>query len=267
MNLPSRRSLLIIAVFGSLSTISTAQSYPEVEMVLVPFISQTPGAFGTVWRNELLIGNPLDRDVFVVQGGPCQLAALCYEAEHLEPRSVERIADDRALDNPSTVFFVEKGFARQLSWLLRTRDTSSDPERFGTQVPVAVQTHFRSEPVELIGVVSTPRYRQNLWVWDPDATNVGRVRVIVLDETTNEVIGSAELALLQGSARTLEPISFTQRPSIGQLFGVSSKFPGAISRERVKIRIEPLSPASLRFWAAVFIVDNETQEVSVIAPN
>lgn len=170
-------------------------------MVLVPFISQTPGAFGTVWRNELLIGNPLDRDVFVVQGGPCQLGAGCYEAEHIEPRSVERIADDRALDNPSTVFFVEKGFARRLSWLLRTRDTSSD-------------------------------------------------------ETTNEVIGSAELVLLQGSPRTLEPLSFRQRPSVGQLLGLSSKFPAATTRNRVKIRIEPLSPTSLRFWAALFIVDN-----------
>lgn len=202
----------------------------------------------------------------MAQGGPCLVGAGCYAFEHLEARSVELVADERALDNPSIIYFVEKGFAQRLSWLLRTRDASTDQNRFGSQVPVAFERDFRSEPLELIGVPTLTRYRQNLWIWDPDGLNQSRVRVLILEETTNEVLGEREFALVHGTPRRSDILSFLQRPSIAYVLGVSTSFPRASTVDRVKIRIEPTSQ-SLRFWAAVFVIDNATQELSVITPN
>lgn len=220
------------------------------ERVLFPVLDDLRGTNGSHWVSDAVIANP---NRWYVETWNYVQPVVCVTypcAERLDPRSHHAFRGD---GHPNgVVLYVPRSEADALSFGLRVRDTSRQAEGFGTEIPVVRENEMSSGTLTLLDVPRDPRYRVRLRAYaiarssSPD-TNAG---VTIIDIATG-ARSSFTLPLLPGSAT---------QPLHGQL-----ELPPGTAGERAAVYVVP--PDGTLGWAFATITNNETQEVTIVAPD
>ncbi|MBW3670298.1 MAG: hypothetical protein KY432_01355 [Acidobacteria bacterium] len=249
---------------------------PPLDRVLIPvFPEKIRGGFNSVWNSELIISNYSQQDVILASGNPyCRVSAGCGDEFIRVAPGVEIRPGGMDDQDKSGIFgqlwVVEKAHADQVNFLLRVWDESRQLDHWGVSIPVVRENEFLSGPVELNGAPTADAFRVTLRVYEPDPTNVAAVRVLISGFHVNEQRAGTEefeviLGLTGGTDPTIDPL-WPSSPAVGQISDIVGKFPDLSLAERLKVRVEPLDP-DLRYWAFLTVTHNETQNITVIAPD
>jgi hypothetical protein len=221
------------------------------ERILLPVLYTGPGSFGSKWRTEAAVfnGNPYPlespRGVFNV---PC--FPICDPRP--QPNSTTFLA---ATNLPNGfVSWVSRQAAKNLQFSLVVRDLSRDASAFGTSVPVVRENEFFDRPFSLVNVPADSRYRLGLRLYAYEAIPTAvRLRFFVLNGT-GEAIGERNVVLFPAPDH-----------AFAFLGDLAAQFPEIAGRGPLRIEVTPLQEGTLA-WGYVSITNNETQHVTVIAP-
>ncbi|MFP5245888.1 MAG: hypothetical protein ACLGH0_04265 [Thermoanaerobaculia bacterium] len=224
------------------------------ERVLFPILANLRGGKGSDWRTDAVISNPTNWFIetyynirpIVCPTFPC--------GERLAPGEYAKFTGG---DFPHGVaLLVPRREAPFLSFSSRVRDVSREAETFGTELPV-VREHelFRDKPVRLLDIPVDSRYRVKLRVYGLPFNSLqpylGNLTV------TNPATGAkrVETFFLDPTCRQ----DCTVEPSYLEI-----DLPPGAQNERVNVEIQLEEGLA---WAFASITNNETQQVTIVAPN
>jgi hypothetical protein len=245
------------------SAIDTTETFPAVERLLVPVLHHgAPGRFGSLWVGSLLAGNRADVPVFFSTGfGISSLPG--GGLVRIQPGATVPVFGSVTLGGQ--IFAVEKEYADDVHLSLRIADVNRRPVNQGTEIPIVREQDWKTEPVELLDIPTDVLVRQTLRIYEPEGTNRTGVRVAFHPLFgTQPPIAEVVLEPRGGSEMTLSPW-FSGVPAFVEIPDLIAAFPQLAIQERIRIRIEPLTPG-MRYWAFVTITDNATQQVTVVTP-
>lgn len=237
----------------------SAQLPAEFEIFLIPIApGRVAGAQGSVWVTELSVTNVSDTPVYVARN-PSPIPGFFAP---LAPRATEVLAGlDRTEVVAGAVEIVERGRGRDVAFTLRVRDVSRQHETWGTVIPVVRENEFFAERFSLAEIPGEAQFRSLLRIYDvnPATPPAVRVRVYRYDAAR----ASAEVA--DELVAELTP-TFTMPTD--PTFPASAAIPLHFSlrgTERLRVEIQPLDGAK-EYWGMVSVTHNETQHVTLIAP-
>jgi len=221
------------------------------EPILFPVLYSGPGSFGSLWRTEVAMHNanpfPIDQPRGALFGGGC--FPIC---DGRPPAHTTLIAFG---GNFSTglVDYVTRLAAPNLHFSLIVRDLSRDTNDFGTSVPVVREREFFDRPFSLLNVPADPRYRLGLRLYTYEPIPAA-LTVRIISHTTGGVLAERNVFL--------GPVGDHAFAFIGDLL---TEFPQIAGKGPLRIEIAPTQEGTLA-WSYVSITNNETQHVTVIAP-
>jgi len=224
----------------------------DYERILFPIVTSGAGAFGSLWHTDLTLHNATDATVFP-SGPTCnpRILAPCF-IFHIDPHQTVQatlFADTPA--NPGAILRIPRKVSSSIDIQARVEDLSRQALTFGTSIPIVHESDFRSV-IRLHAVPTDVRFRDTLRVYGFTNTRGATVRIV--DEATHTVIASTSLDLIQ-------PLDKTSYPPFAQITSLRDTFPQIASYESVGLEVE-----SDLVWAFVSVTNNETQHVTVIAP-
>jgi IPT/TIG domain len=223
----------------------------ELVHLLIPIAASGPGAFASQWRTDLAIHNATDQ-IVAPQGAFCNPLILAPCIQYLiEPHRTGHQQLYPLNGQPGAILTLPRTLADNIDVQLRVQDLSRQSQTWGTSIPVVRPEDFR-RVVRLHAIPTDARFRDTLRIYGYIGDTVATVRII--DETNGAVLASTELNV----AKTQDPTSY---PPFAQITSLRDAFPQIASRETVGVEVE----ASL-IWAFVAVTNNETQHVTVIAP-
>lgn len=233
------------------------------ERILVPLMFEGDGAFGSHWTSALTVHNSGETGI-----DPWSSIVRCGDEERCRPQ----IPPGATLHlTPLTLgnwihgylFAVPREQADDLEFSLHIRDLSRQAESFGTEIPVVRERDLPRRPIVLLDVPLDPRFRSMLRVYDVNAIDGAPVRIRYrLDDGSQ--VGEDSRHLLTTVVRCVtEPCWFPEPAGLALPLVVA--LPGGVAQDHVHVEIEPLHPDS-RLWALVTVTNNETQQVTTIAP-
>jgi hypothetical protein len=163
--------------------------------------------------------------------------------------STDLIPSDTMNGAPGRIVFVEAASASKLSMNLRVHDTSRIGITLGAEVPVVPDSAFKSTPFVLLGVAADARYRNTLRIYSPEPGVAPVVRVTI-DQSPQSV--------------TLRPGRDMFDPGYFEMT-LPPRFQSGSTINTIPVTIEPLTTGA-RVWAFISSTNNDTQQVTVIAP-
>lgn len=262
------RTLLALALL----TIAPASFGQQYEKVLVPLpLGDTPGAYGSLWSTRLVVTNlsdtPVDVQTFAQQ---CGISVPCPPSPPIPPQGTVYLSNMPVSEVPAAFLFVEQGRRKDVSITLRTADVSRLDRTWGVTIPVLTRDQLFAGRFGLGDVPVSNNFRSTLRIYDFDATTAAAVRVRIY-KVTGVGPGTLQPAIPDELLADFTP-QF-QTPTEG---GGVAGHPGYTSIplwllpqlagvERVRILIEPLD-ATADYWAFVSSTHNDTQHVTVFAP-
>lgn len=158
---------------------------------------------------------------------------------------------------PGQFVYIQRTAEKDFRIQLRVRDISRQTGSFGVEIPVAHEDDFVDHSLSLIQVPTSSRFRAMIRIYEAGAEGAGTVHVAAVDEKTEKVLASTDLALPTNGL----PL---YNPGYAQLGPLTVRFPGVTAAERVRIELTP-SPGA-RIWAFISVTDNDTQEIMTITP-
>ena len=225
------------------------------DAVLLPiFVPLTAGANGSQFFTTFSIWSIAGPDMLVFGIGiGCHGAVDCFPEPNVlttilraRQGSAERFL--RPTGDPGAVIWMPKSSYEQIAASLRVADISRQQDSFGTRIPIVPGREFRSDIVVLLDVPVTARFRDMLRVYSLDAQTSVRVRVIRSDST-----------------RIDQEFDLDLRDPADVYHPAYAQFSQFTTEDNVRIEIEPLTTGK-RIWAFVSVTNNETQQITVIAP-
>lgn len=188
--------------------------------------------------------------------------------------------------NGGAFLYVGSPGVSKVSFTLRVQDVSRQAQTWGTEVPVVREKDVRTGKIQLLDVPVDTHFRSALRIYDFDTSanepsRQVRVRIFdmcgigPLDGRCSERPLVDTVLDLPNSFQGMEP--FPPVPAMNMIGSLLDAFPqltsvkptqmaGGVSRPAtVRIEIDPVS-AGLRFWAFVSATNDETQHVTIIAP-
>jgi hypothetical protein len=220
------------------------------EPILFPIIESTDGAFGSKWRSEATISNPspweVDADYTMHCVGPC--VGPCDPP--IEPKSFQQF---HACYPRGTVFYAPRSEASHLAMSLRIRDISRDDEGYGTEIPVVREHDFvHGAEIRLLDVPLDPRYRV-------------KVRLYAVEPGLAPSL-SGFVRIQRDSGLLQLPFSLTKFQSYfsNEPYYAEVDLPQGAIGERVNLEI--VMPLDATAWAFASVTNNETQQVTIVAP-
>jgi hypothetical protein len=233
---------------------------PPYERVLIPlFVSGSlPGAFGSLWTTQLTVRNESD-DSVVVTNLPIGLCGLCPPSE---PRSTFSLPLFVHNPNAGTFLYIGSPGAGKVTFTLRVQDVSRQAQTWGTAVPVVRERDVHSDTLQLLDIPTDRRFRTTLRVYDFDTPDNRSVRLRIYALNGNTPLVDTTLTL-QGPRQDYP--SFPDRPASAMIGDLVTAFPQLVIAGRLRIVIDSVT-SGVRFWAFVSVTNDETQHVTVIAP-
>ncbi|HEX9163234.1 MAG TPA: IPT/TIG domain-containing protein [Thermoanaerobaculia bacterium] len=225
------------------------------EPMMLPIYTSALGRFGAVFSSFLTAFNTSSDQTIRMYGtggfcdnfffGPVDL----LNTSHDIPPAHDDNGCGFQTGNPGVILWVQKELASSFVANLRVADLSRSFANFGTEIPVVRKADFRNGAIALAGIPLTPQFRLTL-------------RIYSLEQESTTVT----VRWIQGGSETvdLRPAAGIFHPAYAQV----SQFPGFVASpvpERADLLIEPSDP-SRRIWAFVSVTNNETQDITVIAP-
>lgn len=220
------------------------------EPILFPVLFSADGAFGSKWRTEATVSNPAPWTVYADYTlhniGPC--IQDCDPP--FEPKSIERFHDGYPR---GTVMFAPRSEAGQLALSLRIRDISREEQGYGTEVPVVREHDFiHGENIHLLDVPLDPRYRV-------------KVRIYMIEPVLPPALGGS-VRLRRGNAVLSVPFTFSENKDglVIQPYYAEVDLPQGSIGERSNVEV--FMPLDATGWAFATVTNNETQQVTIVAP-
>jgi hypothetical protein len=238
------------------------QSNQEWERILLPVAASGPGPNAARFETEILITNASDEAAAI--GGA---ATPCCSGQSppplaLVPPHTTRTFTDFLLPSSYTAAFitVPSRMARDVITNVRVHDTSRDASSFGVEIPVVSDLDFAAT-VRLAGIPTDARFRSTLRVYAYDAHNFGPVTLRVRDAADGTLLATVPVALNAADLHTGAADLF---PTMAQL---SLDPIIAPLRDHPRLRIDIADSDAVRpIWAFVSITNNQTQEITLVAP-
>jgi IPT/TIG domain len=265
--LPSTVSLTVNQFDGSSPTTLlnafTFQGDPNsgFDPVLFPlFNAPIQGALGSEFHTTVSISNKgLTSGTLPVYGisfngplddpprGPLQPYAV-NEAETQVPLRSQ---------TPGRLLYVPKGAGDSLAASIRVTDVTKQATSFGVEVPVVRRDDFDDARLVFMGIPSDPRFRCMLRLY-----SVARGNVLV-NLTVNGILHQVELKHTDDQD-IFDPayLEFTSFPTLFQTGGQTFRIVADTGRGPGGVVI-PGTP----IWGMVSVTNNETQQITIIAPN
>jgi len=223
----------------------------DLVRLLIPIASSGPGAFGSQWRSDVTMHNASEEIVYP-QGPTCNpfILAPCLQVR-IGPHQTIHLTLYPASGTPGAFVRIPRRLANAIDVQSRVQDVSRQAETWGTAIPVVHETDFRPV-VRLHAVPADARFRDTLRIYG--YLRGGSAKVRIIDEANNAVIASTELTLP-------EPQDRTSYPPFAQIGSLRDTFPQIAAFENVGVEVE-----SELVWAFIGVTNNETQHVTIIAP-
>lgn len=262
-----KAAAVIAAFFVSLAAFAAAPSVTDrskYEQVLVPviFLQVMSGANGSLWQTEFAGRNGAATDVaaFQTAGDGIEPTVLASgQTFHLRPRR-----DYQNPANPGVFIYVEKERAAAVSFSLRLRELSVQPEDF-VELPVVRERDFSSTTTQFLDVPTNTATRAHLRIYGASSTNGGGNLIVRLFDGDTKLYEQNVTLTPAGGAATLPSDSaFPNNPAYAELTNLR-QLPNVGAHTTIRVEIEPVSPG-LRYWSFISVTNNVTQRVSTITP-
>lgn len=254
---------LILAVLLSLLALTVSgQTDQTVLLPLAPDVLL--GAHGSEWVTELAITNRGPIAAQVEGYGPPECGpVLCGPEPPIPPNTTiyTGIIEGCTLGRLLTVDSIELD---QLSFSLRSRDTSRDARAWGAMIPVVRESSFFDRPFSITNVPHSPLFRSMLRVYDAEPSSNSAaivVRYYAVNAAVPYPVAPADRLLAEGEI-TLQPAN-AGCPAFAQILAPSTL--SLHEGERIRIEIVPLDGRRV-YWGFVSVTNNDTQEVSILTP-
>ncbi|HEY0371584.1 MAG TPA: IPT/TIG domain-containing protein [Thermoanaerobaculia bacterium] len=229
---------------------SSERNLAGVTPILFPVVHTVDGAFGSRWESALTVSNPrpweVDPEYTLNNVGPC--IGPC------DPPFGPKFLRTYTHGYPhGTVMWARQSEAADLAFSLRIRDVSQEEQGWGAAVPVVRGHDFiHGKNIHLLDVPLDPRYRVKVRVYmiepvlAPSPTGVVRFRRGDQLLTMPFTLANAENGL------RLVP------------YYAEVDLPQGAANERV--HVEVVMPLDATGWAFASVTNNETQQVTIVAP-
>jgi hypothetical protein len=229
----------------------------DFERILLPiFTLPANGAFGSLFITYFSLWNTAGAEIPVFAFPPpqCTLATCPPQPPGPLPVILKARQGSPATffqfdGNPGRLIYVPKGAHQRLAASLRVADLSRSNQSFGTRIPVVPESEFRDDFLALIDIPSSANFRNTLRVYSLDSETSVHVRVISSDSTR---IGSE--------------MDIDLRDPIDMLHSGYAQVSDLLTFSGGRIEIEPKTPGK-RIWAFVSVTNNDTQQITVVAPH
>jgi hypothetical protein len=259
--------LLLLTLSGS----AFAQS-SEPTPVLVPVFFGGPGALGSMWVTQLTIVNNSDQSILEIPyRWPCAIPEGC-DGPLPAHASVAARTIPGTRYNTGFFLYPSEARAKQVAYALRVFDESRSGETYGTAVPVVPMSAFRETELILPDIPTSAAFRLTLRIYAaPDTAPLVRVRlyedpaVIVGSGQPPSVVISERAVTVAPSPDRGEPRPF-QRPASAVIDQPQGSDIGDRTGSRFRFGVQSLT-AGIPIWALLSVTNNETQHVTMIAPN
>lgn len=248
-----------------LAGMANAQTPPsaDAQRILLPIRPlNVAGAFGSSWYTEVGFSNLSDSPLAIYGIPPCTTEG-CPQVIELAPRSTGWAGlIGGQCSSQGMLLAVDRNRANDIALTERTHDTSRDAKAWGVMVPVVRDDQMPPLRSSLVDVPMDARFRVMLRIYDIDPATPPSVRVRAYEENYPDGGGHADTLLTEFTP------SFS---SNGHPFCVASaeilvsNDPLINSASRVRFEIESLD-GRRDYWAFASVTNNDTQEVSTIAP-
>ncbi|HVT05198.1 MAG TPA: hypothetical protein VHL58_17680 [Thermoanaerobaculia bacterium] len=255
-----KKIIPILLIIAATSARAQGLNPSDYEKVLLPIlIQETPGAFGSRFISSFFAYNDSDARVGYY---PSVCSYTCPLLQYLAAKSeaVPALPTASPTEAPGLLLYVERTGSNKVSFNLRVQDLSRQALTWGTDLPVVREESFYTGKIQLLNIPLDERFRQTVRVYDVDATGSGAVTLRAFDAATGEALGMTVLSL-----PVLSQATPPSKPGFGQLFSLSSTFPGITGHDRIRLEIESATPG-LRYWAFATITNRETQHITTITP-
>jgi len=248
--------------------------------VLVPVMTSgdpLPGAHGSLWTTQLIGTNNSDTPVEVGFRAGCALPEGCgtLRPPHLAFFPAYNV-------DPNGGAFLYVGNLAAISLELRVQDISRQSQTWGTEIPVVYEQDLFASTLHLVDVTLDPRFRATLRIYDfdpaDDRDSAVRIRIydlcgidLINQQCAADPYVDTTVTLRKSGSDTNTPHSAVF-PDLVASFPILSSVPpkvvgpGAPRPASVRIDIDPVAPADLRFWAFATVTNDETQHVTAITP-
>lgn len=242
----------LFALLIALTTIAAAADDNVRLMLPIVVDVNAPGAFGSTWRTDVTMHNASNDTVFP-QAPTCNphILAPCLQF-FLQPHQTVHPTLYPNPGDPAVFVRIPSAIADLFDIQLRAQDVSRESQTWGTSLPVVHEADFRPV-VRLHAIPADSRFRDTLRIYGSDVAQPVQVRI--MDEASNTLIASLQLDMVQ-------PPDRTDFPPFAQITSLRDAFPQLAAYETVRVEVEASAPV----WAFVSVTNNETQHVTVIAP-
>jgi hypothetical protein len=235
-----------------------APAADDVEKILIPIIpngASVPGAFGSIWKSEVIVHNASSDDLSIAQYcnpivlTPCPAPVSVPKGSTVTPTLYGA--------GPGIFVFIPRRNVSDIDIALRIQDISRQSETWGTAIPVVRANDFRSI-VRLNGVPTDSRFRDTLRLYGYSGMS-DPITIRIFDPASPQ-------ALVEGnfSLRASTDLLF---PSYLDINGLTDTFPAIRGRDTVRVEVTSASTPPKPIWAFVSVTNNETQHVTAIAPS
>jgi hypothetical protein len=259
------------------TTSAFAQRNPaDFEPVLVPVFDGGPGAFGSFWTTRFTIYNNSTQPAgyaTTVYIYPCAIPEGCTSP--IPPKAAITYVQPRehVFGDTGFVIYEPKAMSNDLFYSLRVFDTTRQSVTLGTSVPVIRSSQFRESEIALLDVPFSGGYRLSLRIYSLVVDRPIDVRVRVYIQTVAGFGAPQEsgqvayervvpLRLPAGSGIA----GFPGRPSFARIDDlITGVFPANI-QGTVQIGVQSITPGA-PIWAFASMANNDTQQVTTIAPS
>jgi len=252
---------------------------PRYERVLVPVFFFGGGAHGAQWwtdLNVLSIDGDIELAVPLLQGNPTCPALCGCDAERTADEWAAESVCPTFEDDSGLMLYVPRGTSPDtLQIAARGRDMSRDADRYGTQIPVVWERDLLGDRMILLDIPTDPRYRTGLRLYDAYQWQ-GHYTLRFFDmarlrqgDDTPLLVRGVEL---DHDVDPRDAPNLFMRPAFAFIGDIVATWPELAAASSVAIEIigshpivSPPAP-DRRFYALASITNNNTQELTIVAP-
>ena len=260
------------------TTLLANERDPEgYQRVLIPLVTNQdlPGAYGSLWRTELVVRNEAAEPVQIFQS-ECFFFCSCFvvtecpqQATPANSLYIDGVFVSDLIRNDGAFIYIQRRYSDQVAFAARLRDISRNAESAGTAVPVVREEQLlTTTTAHLLDVPNDPRFRVHLRIYgvaSPSGAGDVLVRIYALD--SNAEIAEVPIAIRPyrySGGRIPPPEQHDNQPGFAEIANLGDAI-GSTTVDRLRVDVIPVTPG-LIFWAMITVTNNQTQQVMTVTP-
>lgn len=246
------------------------------EKILIPIAlpqdAPLPGSFGSQWTSAMWAVNPTNDPIEFFSDISCTL--ICPAIVPGEPsypalpaNGLLTIQPNLAVGNYGFLYYLQKTYAKDVTFSLHVADTSRGGENAGTEIGVVRASEFRGASFDILDVPIDFGSRATLRIYDPNADDsYQEAKVSVHSMADNALLATAAVPLhIPAKKDTQLGRTFPPFAGFAQIGDLHSTFPSVPLPSRVRLRVEFHTGVN-QSWGFVSVTNNATQLITIYRP-